>query len=226
MTMKRGSGNVGRGDFPNRKSGQQTLDATMQKKVQFEEGMLQEEINALKEEVKKLKREAKKGGEERDKDREAWGKTNKRLENLEVRVTAMEEKMNEMWEWLQGEEEENESDAESSKSGRSRRSVMSRVSITSMASGASAFSRMSQGEFRTLRNMARKAEIDDRRNNIVIRGARKLDEKELTVSVEKFLKDKLEVEVKVENAWMSGKVYVAKMEKYEDKIKVMEKRAS
>ena len=59
----------------------------------------------------------------------------------------------------------------------------------------------------------------------MIRGVRGLDESDLKSNVEGYLLEKLQLTVKVEDAWMSGKLYVAKLEKNEDKTKDMENKS-
>lgn len=114
-------------------------------------------------------------------------------------------------------EGDTESVAGSTGSGISRASWNSRGSRWSMTSRVS----LSEGEVMKIKETLRKEDWENRKKNIIIRGAGKLNGDDLKKSMEEFLKEKLGVEVKMESAWMSGSIYVGKLEKEEDKRAVL-----
>lgn len=179
-----------------------------EKKVDFREKEKDEdwgeEIEKMKRQIKTLESNAKLESEKR-------GELELKIVQLEERVEDLENEAEDMWGRIEYEERRSEAG-----SVRSRSSVESRMSVEA---------NLSEGDMKMLKSVARKAITDERKNNIVIRGARGLDENELAKSVEDYLERKLEVKVKLKEAWTSGRVVIAKLGSDEDKRAVMENKS-
>lgn len=101
-------------------------------------------------------------------------------------------------------------------------------SVYSVMSGTSRMSedRLSVREVDKIKKMISSREKDERKNNIVIKGAEREMEKEIsTEKVEKFLKEKLDITCKVDACWWSGKVIVVKLESEEEKMQVLKNKS-
>ena len=144
-----------------------------------------------------------------------------RLEICEEKIKELEEDMENMkFEVEREKSDEREGDTRSIGSGWA---TMSNASVSSYASRSS----ISEKEAKKLKSIIKKVEGNERhekRNNITIEGCRQLEGEGLKEKVQTFLKEKLSVDVVVVEAWMSGKVYVVKLENKDQKHLIMKSK--
>lgn len=68
--------------------------------------------------------------------------------------------------------------------------------------------------------MVASKEKEEKKENIAVKGIT-TEEKDLKRWITKFLNEKLEINIEVKGCWERKGVYIAKMENWEDKMKVM-----
>ncbi|KAL7287491.1 hypothetical protein TKK_0018325 [Trichogramma kaykai] len=156
-----------------------------------------------------------------------------RVECLENKVVGIEKKMTEYEEDVRDykevvvdllnekAEEGSVNDAASGKSMAS--SWRSRLSVKSSTSRISGIS-LSQKEEVKMKRLVSEKDRHERRLNIVIKGLGNIGEK-IKEGIEKFLKEKLEIEAGLEAAGRSGQVVVRKCTSYEQKEMIMKNKA-
>ena len=136
---------------------------------------------------------------------------NERVEQLEIKFQELEERERE-WEKQASISASGASGANDTAGG----DTGSVWSVRSGMSGTSAMSRvsLSDREIARMKKMVNEQDKIERRNNIVIRGVEPTGEnlENLKDWVENFVKEKLDIAIKVVNARMSGRVIVAKIE--------------
>ena len=194
-------------------------DKSAERKVRFEEAEMQKTVKNMGEEIEMCKKEIKSLNAKLKKERELRVELTQDLENCADKIQELEEEMGKLWDDMKEREREydREGDTGSVRSLGSEWATMSCASMTSR-------SNFSEKEEKKLKSVVRKMEADERnekKTNIAIRGIGKLDEKDLKKNLQDFLKEKLDVEVTVTEAWESGKVYIAKLATVEEKHEVM-----
>ncbi|XP_014229659.1 golgin subfamily A member 6-like protein 2 [Trichogramma pretiosum] len=120
-------------------------------------------------------------------------------------------------------EKEEEVESEVGSVASSRKSRFSMKSYRSAASGISGIS-LSQKEVVQMKRMVNEKDREERRMNIVIKGMKGVGAN-VKEEIEKMLKSKLDIEIKMEAAWKSGQVIVGKCSKWEQKDMIMRNKS-
>ena len=185
---------------------------------------LLEEINKIRQEkveIEKIKIELLKKNVELH---ERMGAYEKRMDDFESRMKEYELRMNEM-NVKQKEIEISILGSEAGTEGEGSQEVLDsfRSRDSSVQSRSSIYSNFSQIEMKQMKILLNDKDKSERKDNIIIKGVQMKNENIIN-EVTEFLKNKLEVDVSVASAWQRGKLVVAKIKTFEQKMEIMKNK--